>query len=488
MPGGAQTREVARCRLGRHSFIRNEVISSDVKLQNSRETARARGAASAPLVGHLLPLILTAFALAGCSGPGGRMVLSEAVVSQAPPGPSSSASHGGAPAPSPTPSSSSGAPANAAPVSSAAPAPIAPQTPAAGNGGLSPSNYANIVNGQPWPLNFRPNCANPTYQPSAPCPYNDPLPNPDNPVHVYSSSSSIISAMAGAGDLEFGFFAGEGGGGDPVYLASASDPVVTVSCMKWCQASSVAINVPSHAQAMSAICPGDCQIAVIQPDGTEYAIYGMSPNYDGGSTITAGGLAFESVVIGNGVDPNGASLAYPGNGGGNVGNGSMLAAIDDALRVNELSNGLIPHSLHMNMACGTGQVYPGSTNDQCSQFGYSGPPAGARFQLTLTDAQINALPAAAWEKVILHALHDYGAIGDVTCPRQCGDRINLYTESQTQYGAYGQTWPVSEFDWSSPSNNGGYGSVPTHWQPAGVNWSTMLRILDPCYSLETCIS
>ena len=378
--------------------------------------------------------------------------------------------------------------ASPAPVPSQTTAPVLSPTTPVLLSGMNSANYTSIVNGQSWPLSFQPNCVNASYQASAPCPYNDALPNPDSPAHVYASSSTIISAMNNAGDLEFGFWAGEGGGSIPVYLASTSDPVVTVSCTSYCQSRSVSIHVPSQARPAPAICPGDCLMGVIQADGTEYAMYGMNPAYSGGSTITAVGLAYTSVVSSNGVDPNGESFAYPGNGGGDVGNGSMFAAMADSITVAELNAGVIPHVLHWNVACGTGQVFPGSTNDQCSQFGYSGPPAGSRFQLTLTDAQINALSAAPWEKTILRALHDYGAIADVTCPRLCGDRINLYTESQEQYSAYGTTWPVSAFNWASPSNNGGIGSVPTHWQPAGVNWSTMLRILDPCYSMETCTS
>jgi hypothetical protein len=319
---------------------------------------------------------------------------------------------------------------------------------------------------------------------------------PDNPATLLANSAAIIQAMNTNGDLEFGLWHNEDAGGMPVYKAASTDPTVKITCTSWCQSSSVSIQIPKNAEASPGICPGDCQMGIIEPNGVEYALYGMSQNYSGGSSITTTGLAFASIVTSSGVDPNGQSLTYPGHGGGDVANGSMFAVVDNSIRVNEINNGTIPHTLHMNLACTTGQVYPGSNAYECSAFGYTGPPAGARFQLTLSDAQIegtvgnsigySASNTAAWERVILHAMHDYGIIGDITCARACGDAMNIYTESSEQYTRFGGTWPVSTFNWASPGNNGSTGNVPTNWRPGGLNWATALRIVDPCYSLETC--
>ena len=50
-------------------------------------------------------------------------------------------------------------------------------------------------------------------------------------------------------------------------------------------------------------------------------------------------------------------------------------------------------------------VYPG----QSASGGRGGIPIGARIQLKWTDAQIDAMNGqAAWEKTLLHQLHDYG--------------------------------------------------------------------------------
>jgi hypothetical protein len=364
-------------------------------------------------------------------------------------------------------------------------------TPAPGAG--SAANFTEIVNGQPWPTSFRPYCVNATKNPAAPCPLNNAL--PDSGATLASGSSQIISAMSSAGDLEFGFFRGEDSGAFPVYIAKLTDPVVTVTCTQYCQSSSVSINIPSQARPFAAICPGDCQMAVIEPNGTEYGLYGQRPAYNGGSTLSVIGLAWANIT-GTGVDPNGMSLTSPGRGGGDVANGLMMATMSEPT-VAEISSGTILHAININIPCESGQVFPGSNAEDCaSNFGYTGPPAGSRFQLVLTNSQINgtasnsigyvAANAAPWEKAILIAMHNYGAYASVTCGRACGDRVNIYMENGTQYTAFGGTWPVSTFNWSSSGNNGSVGSVPTNWRPGGINWATALQIVSPCYALEQC--
>lgn len=344
-----------------------------------------------------------------------------------------------------------------------------------------PTNFTAIVNGQPWPTTFRPYIGTPI---------NSTL--PDTGATLLANSAKIIAAMNAAGHLEFGLWRNEGGGGMPVYTAKATDPLVTVTCTQYCQAASVKINIPAKARPEAAICPGDCQMSVIEPTGVEYSLYGQTPAYAGGTSLSVVGMAWASILTGNGVDPTPPySTTAPGSGGGNVANGLMMMP-QDMPTVAEIASGVIPHALQINVNCGTGVVFPGSTNQQCA---YAGPPAGARFQLVLTDAQINGTAAnaigynaantAPWERTILHAMHDYGAYATVTCGGACGDEINIYTESQTQYTAFGGTWPVSTFNWSSPGNNGGVGVVPTQWRPGGLNWATALQIVSPCYALAS---
>jgi hypothetical protein len=385
---------------------------------------------------------------------------------------------GVAASPSPSPAASAGA------VAVATAAPI---------GNQSAANYTQITNGQPWPTSFRPYCVNAAKNPAAPCPLNNTL--PDSGATLATGSSQIVSSMNGAGDLEFGFWHNEDSGGVPVYSAKSSDPTVTVTCTSYCQASSVTINIPSKARPEAAICPGDCQMGIIEPDGTEYDLYGQNPAYNGGSTLTVVGLAWSSVT-GMGVDPNGASLSFPGKGGGDVSNGTMMATLSEPT-VAEILSGTIAHAININVPCESGQVFPGSSAEDCaSNFGYTGPAAGSRFQLALTNAQIDgtasnsigysAANTAPWERAILHAMHNYGAYATITCGRACGDRVNIYMENGTQYSAFGGTWPVSTYNWSSPGNNGSVGNVPTNWRPGGLTWSSALQIVSPCYALEQC--
>jgi hypothetical protein len=393
------------------------------------------------------------------------------------PAPSPSVTPSGKPSPSPSPS----------------PSPTGAPTVTPMPGGGSAANYTEIVNGQAWPTSFRPYCVNVTKNPAAPCPFNNTL--PDSGATLATGSSQIISAINAAGDLELGFWRGEDSGGFPVYTAKSTDPMVTVTCTRYCQSSSVAINIPSKARPEAGICPGDCQMAVIEANGTEYALYGQSPAYGGGSTLSVVGLAWSSVT-GMGVDPNYMSLAMPGRGGGDVANGTMMAMMSEPT-VAEISSGAIFHAININVPCESGQVFPGSNAEDCaSNFGYAGPAAGARFQLVLTANQINGLAsnsigyvsanAAPWEKTILLAMHNYGAYATVTCGRACGDRMNIYMENGTQYSAFGGTWPVSTFNWSSSGNNGGVGTVPTNWRPGGINWAIALQIVSSCYALEQC--
>jgi hypothetical protein len=453
----------------------------------STRTFRVRAAAIAAA-------FVAGAALAACggsSGTGSPVPIVSSVTAPAPALPLATPSPGASASPTASPK-----PGTAAAKPTPTPAPAPSVTPLAGPttpGSGSAANYTQIVNGQPWPTSFRPYCANAVKNPSAPCPLNNAL--PDSGATLASGSSAIVTAMSAAGDLEFGFWHGEDAGGVPVYTATASDPLVTVTCTQYCQAGSVAINIPSNARPEAAICPGDCQMAVIEPSGTEYDLYGQSPAYSGGSTLSVLGLAWSSIT-GMGIDPNGMSLTLPGRGGGAVSNGTMMATLSQPT-VAEIASGTIAHAININVPCESGQVFPGSNAEDCaSNFGYTGPPAGSRFQLVLTNAQIDgtagnsigytAANTAAWERAILHAMHNYGAYATITCGRACGDRVNIYMENGTQYAAFGGTWPVSTYNWASPGNNGAVGSVPTNWRPGGLNWAAALQIVSPCYALEQC--
>jgi hypothetical protein len=392
---------------------------------------------------------------------------------------------------SPTPS--------AAPVST-------PSSASSASSGLqySASNFVNVVDGQAWPANFRPYCANPAPNPSQPCPFNDRL--PDNPSQLYAdvngtSAGMVASAFGGGsnegpskttvwfyGQPQYGYDALQ----SPVYFAKASDPLVTVRCTQAanCFAGSsdgytsvayngtVQVHVPVGAQPGCSGC--DSNLAVVQPDGTEYDFWLWSQQ---GSTATAGAIAYGPIT--------GEGTCSPG---GCAANGTMQAFISNSLRPDELAAGVIPHALSAVVPCAStnlpnGAIFPGSAAAGCNTNSNVAPP-GARWQLTLTDPQIDALNAAPWEKAILHAMHDYGVyttqtiFGDHPTPGP----FALTWASPLQWTAFGQPNPWSSFNWSSPGNNGGVGMPPTNWHPGGINWASSLRIVAECYAKETCSS
>ncbi len=338
---------------------------------------------------------------------------------------------------------------------------------------VSSGNYVNIVNGQPWPLNFDPFCNNSAKQ----CPWNNPL--PDNPT-LMANSAGLVSGLfaSSGGGLISSLFGSRGGmtglpdaaieGGSredfahPVYLASKNDPLVTLgfTCGTGAGTTGARIHIPAKARPTAS---SDAHMGVIQPDGEEWDFWsatGPGRDWQDGDTInckSSGGHS--NIVSGSG------SLLHSATSGAALSAGN--------LRVNELNNGWIPHALFVVVKVGTnGYVYPGQSN--ATQGGSI--PIGARLQLKYTDAQIDAMAGLQpWEKTLLHQMHDYGLYVLDTG----GDGWVTYKwESPTQYTSFGGTNPGEA--WVSANK------PPATWRPNGINWATDLVIVDPCYAEGTC--
>jgi hypothetical protein len=99
---------------------------------------------------------------------------------------------------------------------------------------------------------------------------------------------------------------------------------------------------------------------------------------------------------------------------------------------------------------------------------------GARLQLALTDVQINALGLPAWEAAILHAMHDYGVYILDTSGGSSPGNLYFRFESQTQYAAYGASYPYATMG----LNIAAFDNL--------LPWSSDFRIVSACYALETC--
>ncbi len=190
---------------------------------------------------------------------------------------------------------------------------------------------------------------------------------------------------------------GQSGSNDfshPVYLAASTDPMVTIGsgCGTSAGISGTQIHIPAQARPTTS---SDAHMGVIQPNGDEYDFWDVTNpagNWTTGSTLHCSESgAYSNIVTGTG------SLTYSATSGAALSAGN--------LRANELQNGVISHALFVVIPSSNGYVYPGTAN--AAQGGSI--PIGARVQLKWTDAQIDAMTGqAAWEKTLLHQLHDYG--------------------------------------------------------------------------------
>jgi len=386
------------------------------------------------------------------------------------------------------------------PTPSPTPKPTPSPTPA-------PAIPYGIVNGQAWPAGVVP------YGPTSP--WNRALANPDAPPLMASSATIIASAFAndpqGSG---LGIRTQEPGPSDgtrPVYFATASDPVIHTACQVYCGAGHVEagdIHIPAKARPAQG---GDHHIAVVQPNGTELDFWEASQSaqsyagavtrdWTAGDTLTYGsGGSCGSFTAGTGFAVAGATAA-----------GACLAG--GTIRTSDLAAGAIRHATAMIAACvGNGAwVYPATgavtsavsgTNWTCTGTPSSHVPLGARIWSDLTDAQVAALGVSALESAYLVSLHHYGAyvIDEGGCGSPCaaeGPLVGILSLDPPQEAwSYGNVPPGNTYaaahNWTVvPAAQVGGSSaryifrIP--WNPAGINWSQHLHVLDPCTAKGTC--
>lgn len=372
--------------------------------------------------------------------------------------PAPSGDHGAAPAPS-----SSSAPKTTGSVSSpvtgsAVPAASTPVT------GGSASGYASIVNGQQWPLSFRPYSR---------YPWNNQL--PANPANVDATNTNRLAVYMS--HTETSTFPGQPGSNDfskPVYFASNSDPVVSFNCgaAKYgCNQNFTSLHIPSRARPTGS---SDAHMAVVEPDGTEYDFW--QAQYNGGSSLSAGIGAVSSVLT-TGIPARMSATSGASDAAG-------------VIRFDEISSGTIPHALFVVMPCVNGLVYPGTSNGlSCPDGG--GVPMGSHLYLAMSDAQIDALPSSTVppaERPILHAFHQFGAFvldtgGSGNGTEGSGFPV-LSWESPTQYAAFGASFPGNA--WAAAN---GYSQSGSMWTHVGINWAALrpyMKVLSNCYSQGAC--
>lgn len=309
-------------------------------------------------------------------------------------------------------------------------------------------------------------------------PYNDQSPfNQVIPSNAPSAprSAAIVARMLGFGPIQNilpGRAGTKGDWGRPLYFSQPSDPVYTIRCMKrWgtCPIEGHQIRVPGEARPAGA---EDAHLTVIdQETGWEYDFWQvLSKGPSGGELrISWGG---RTRIDGDGL----GSRAVAANFGTAAG----------IIRPEELRAGHIDHALFINVRCDSGQaVFPADhLGAACSWSGGSNvdaPAMGQRFQLQMSDAEIDALRVPTWKKAILRAMARYGMfVGDT------GGEIGIQIESGVSSTSFGlpDPWVQLAKEVGAP-----YYAPDSNYVlniRDGVDWAGRLRVVDPCVSQRTC--
>jgi hypothetical protein len=296
-----------------------------------------------------------------------------------------------------------------------------PGTDGAAAGPCSPSSYGSIVNTAPLPADF---CA------YAYLPFRAHL--PASPQSIDASNTAILqqqyipNSVPGSVNANIGQLttlgaaptnANTGNSYYPVYIASSTDPLVSVNCAQTtygCSDTSgnslssiSSFHIPAWARPSSQFGGGgDENIEVIQPNGDTALVYGCPPTRDwqDGDVIGTGSAVCLDGPRGGAY---GSVVSSPGTNAGNINGGDDFVALP--AHYAEVTGGQINHALVVFSGCFTGSVYPGRGAAPCNSG--TGIPSGSHLWLSLTHAQIDALPTStmpAYMRVFAYAAHDYG--------------------------------------------------------------------------------
>ena len=325
------------------------------------------------------------------------------------------------PAQKATPAAQASAGPASSPAVALAPVATSAPTSSASSISVSASNYVNITNVAPVPANFVAYSATSPWNVHVPAaPQNVDTTNTPI-VQAYARNTGATNIVTEAQNYLSGCSGACGGiGGYPIYKAGTSDPSVTLSCVAWtsqqfgCTQNDGLVNgftvsghIPANARpgCTDANACGDINMAVIQPDGTTWNIYGCNPsrNFQNGD------------VVGNGGTVCGAWGLVVANITTSLGVNSSVTSGDNyeahTAFYNEVVNNSIAHALEFPVSCVTGYVYPAQGQPYSCPSG-GGTPAGTHIHLRLTHAQIDSLisskafiPAM---RAFYYALSDYG--------------------------------------------------------------------------------
>lgn len=316
-----------------------------------------------------------------------------------------------------------------------------------------------------------------TWRPFAPTsPWNQPVAgsavHPDSPRLV----STILSWSGRPGPLVAGTSGTTNDYAHPTYYAQPGDPVFTLRATQTKGSiEGMRIPIPDAAQPARG---SDGHMTVVQPDGWTYDFWQVRSKPRGGGVLSFS-IGGRSRIDGTGTDGRATAANFPN-----------LAGI---IRAQELIAGRIDHALFIVLRCTSGStafgygtrpapsrsqsayVYPASHGGaRCDD---DAPPMGARIQLAMSEAQIDALRVPTWRKAILHALAVYGGyVGDTGGP---GFAFQL--ESGATYTSFGATDPGVAYARSQGlrPGTGSWAGTYAFDVAGGVDWARHLRVLVP---------
>ncbi len=321
---------------------------------------------------------------------------------------------------------------------------------------------------------------------SSSSPFNRAL--PASPTIAPNSSAIVANLTANNANFEGGgsqFAFTSDAGRDGIYYSRTTDPVVTIHCTYYwgpgtCTGADKVnidgqqIHIP--AGAMPQDNGSDMHMSIIdQSDSLEYDFEHATWSTDHKTLNVWAGAEL----------PAGANLGTGLGGGGTAAGFSTVAGL---ITEPELASGAINHALVINVPCTDGSVYPasGANGLPCSQMqGHNSTgtatPLGTLFQLNMTDAQITASGAPAWEQTIMTAMAHYGMYVNDT---DGIDNIELEAESDVSYTSLGGQPVMSNF---ISQQGGWYYSPLNRWIMAGPGIPlNKLRVVDPCWAEGLC--
>lgn len=278
----------------------------------------------------------------------------------------------------------------------------------------------------------------------------------------------------------------------PMYIASPSDPLVTIVCGNLsCPDGGAQINMPALAQQAGGT---DHHLAVLEPNGTEYDFWLVSSNppYSNGSRFNAAGEGHYSTG-GGGSGPN---YVAPGFDVESATAGGIALSIGQ-IYTSELATGVINHAISLVFPCGANRwVYPASSATGMCENG-QGMPLGSRVWWQPTAAQTNAMSLPRDIITVLTALHTYG--GFFTDNDSNGNNVNgggggmgSRLENQEPYWIYGNgTDPALKYaagaqGWNHVTASNGVNRYTLAVPAGSADFADNLKVIAPCVTLRTC--